>query len=402
MRNFPKILAMLVLTAGVATGCGQTVNHRPLSAEEFAQTDFLALVPERFWGDALPPNLEEAIRSEGPVLRARFPEAVDATPETAPLAPLLAISGGGANGAFSAGLLAGWSESGQRPQFEVVTGVSTGAIIAPFAFLGPDYDPILLQIYGASSRDDIYLLNTWTESLFGSAFADTTPLKRQLETYVTPEVVEAIAAQTRLKRRLFIITTHFDALRPVVWDIGAIALRRGAEAAPLIRQIILASAAIPGFFPPVPIEWESDGKRFTELHVDGAVSRQVFAYPAQIPVGRINEILGLTFRRQIFVILNGNIQDTYEPAPVTTAPIVQRALTALLRNKSNADVEQIYYLAQRDGVDFGMIAIPEEFRADGSTEFDPDYMRELMQLGREIGRRGDFWLDRPASQGPEG
>ena len=130
MRNFPKILAMLVLTAGVATGCGQTVNHRPLSAEEFAQTDFLALVPERFWGDALPPNLEEAIRSEGPVLRARFPEAVDATPETAPLAPLLAISGGGANGAFSAGLLAGWSESGQRPQFEVVTGVSAGAIIA--------------------------------------------------------------------------------------------------------------------------------------------------------------------------------------------------------------------------------------------------------------------------------
>jgi len=284
---------------------------------------------------------------------------------------------------------------GKRPQFEAVTGVSTGAIIAPFAFLGSDYDPILLQIYGGTSRDEIYLRKAWTEFLFGSAFADTTPLKEQLETYVTPELVAAIAEQARLKRGLFIVTTHLDALRPVVWDIGAIALRRGAQAAPLIRQIILASAAIPGFFPPVPIEWEVDGQRFTELHVDGAVSRQVFAYPAQIPVGRMNEILGLTFRRQIFVILNGNIRPTYEPAPVTAVPILQRALGGLLRNKSNADVEQIYYLARRDGVDFGMIAIPEEFRADGSTEFDPDYMRALKQLGREIGRRGDFWRDRP-------
>ncbi|MDJ0608572.1 MAG: patatin-like phospholipase family protein [Kiloniellales bacterium] len=398
MPTVPPIVsafAALLVAAGAIAGCARTVDHRPLSAAEYEQVDPSGPAMERWWGDAAPANLEQLIKKGAPVFRARFPEAVDATLETAPMLSTLVISGGGANGAFGAGLLAGWTESGERPQFESVTGVSTGAMIAPFAFLGPAYDPVLLETYASVTRDDVYRWDTVAGFLFGSALADTTPLKKQVETYITAELVEALAEQHRTGRSLFIITTHFDALRPMVWNIGTIANRGDDRAVALIRQIILASAAIPVLFPPVAIEWEAEGKRFTELHVDGALSSQVFAYPAQMDLGRLNEILGLTFRRQIFVILNGNAHSVYQPAPVTVKPIASRALKALLRNKANRDVERIYNLARRDNFGFNMISIPDSFRANRSTEFDPDYMRALIELGREIGREGDFWRDRP-------
>ncbi len=396
--NILKTVALLILIASLSLGCAKTVIHTPLSAAEFEKVDFSTHVPERFWGDAAPPNLDEAIKRDAPVLRARFPEAVNATPETAPVSALLAISGGGANGAFGAGILAGWTESGKRPQFEVVTGVSTGAIIAPFAFLGSDYDSTLIRMYSNVDRDGVFSLESLAGMIFGSALSDTTPLKKLLATYITPEVVEAIAEQEKLGRKLFIVTTHFDAMRPMVWDIGAIASRRGKEAVPLIRKIILASAAIPVLFPPIPIEWEIDGKRFTELHVDGGVSRQVFVYPAQIHVDRFNEILGLTFRREIYLIFNANTQNAYEPASVKISDIAERSLKTLLRNQANSNIEEIYFLARRDGIAFKKISIPNDVEADRSTEFDPDYMRSLLDLGREIGRRGDFWQTPPPAK----
>lgn len=395
----------MIAATTLMVGCARTVVHHPLTTLEYEQAGLEyeqaglgVQVLERWWGDVAPPNLEQLLKQEASVLRERFPGAVDSRLENAPILRTLVISGGGANGAFGAGLLAGWTESGKRPTFELVTGVSTGAIIAPFAFLGSEYDAELLQIFSSIVRDDVYRWEPVAGFLSGSALADTTPLRQQVETHVTPELVDALAEQHLTGRRLFIVTTHFDALRPMVWDIGGIATHSGDRAISLIRQIILASAAIPVIFPPVPIEWEIDGKRFTELHVDGGVSSQVFAYPAQIEAGRLNEILGLTFRREIFLILNGNASSTYEPAPVKVVPIAERAMKALLRNQANGDVERIYYLSRRDNFGFNMISIPNSFRANRSTEFDPNYMRALLDLGREVGRRGEFWFDRPVSK----
>ena len=393
-RHLLRILTMVPLVI-LVTACNLHIDHRPLNSAEFEQTDFTSLVPERWWGDTAPPNLEEAMTSLAPVLRKRFPEAANASPDEAPALSHLVISGGGADGAFSAGLLAGWTESGTRPEFEGVTGVSTGAMIAPFAFLGADYDEVLTEIYSSVGRDDIFHPTRVSGLLFGSALSDTLPLQRLVEKHVTPELIDAIAEQSRRGRSLSIVTTHFDALRPVIWDIGALARNRGRKAVPLIRQIIMASAAVPILFPPVPIEWEADGKTFTELHVDGGVSHQAFVYPAQLDVKALDDLLGLTFRRQVFVVLNSNANGVYEPAPVDLAGIAQRSLKTLLRNQARGDIERIYYLAERDGVDFNVVSIPTSFRADGSLEFDTDYMRDLLQLGLEIGRRGDFWQEQP-------
>jgi predicted acylesterase/phospholipase RssA len=372
-----------------------TVEHRPLTLAEFEQIEASDEYEGRWWGDEAPPNLEELMNAYGEALRERYPEAVNAAPETAPMQSVLALSGGGANGAFGAGLLAGWTESGERPEFEIVTGVSTGAMIAPFAYLGSDYDSYLIDMYSNITSDDLFRTQLFSGALFGSALTDNWPLQELVKSYVTQELVSEVAAQHRRGRLLHIVTTHFDAQRPMVWDIGDIANRRGADAVPLIRKIILASAAIPGLFPPVPIEWENNGKRYTELHVDGGISRQLYVYPSQVSPEQLDDMMGLTFRRQIYVILNGNAQVGYEPAPVSVAPIAERALTALARNQANADIERAYLLAQRDGIGFQMIAIPDDYKADSSTNFEPEYMKSLLEFGRNIGRAGDFWEDRP-------
>ena len=394
-----------VACAGVVclalAACSQPVNHRPLSAADFQETSLQEIFEDRFWGDELPPNFEERVSENARLLKERYPGGKDPISGTDPYSRLLAISGGGANGAFGAGVLAGWTESGKRIEFDVVTGVSTGAIIAPFAFLGPDYDEIILDIYASGAREDVFELTFLGGLLFGSALADTAPLRRQIENHVTLELIEAIAEEHEKGRDLYIITTHFDARRPVVWNVGAIAARRDQEAVRLIRKIIQASTAIPVFFPPVPIEFELGERTFTELHVDGGLSHSVFAYPSQIPVARMDEMLGVNFRREIYLIVNSNKQTRYDPAPAGTLSIAGRAVRTLLQNQLNADVERIFRVSRRDGIAFKMISIPESFEATGSTDFDSDYMQAVWDVGKGRGRTGACWRDRPYSIGPE-
>lgn len=381
----------------LVSACSSPVVHHPVPAPVYEASLKDDLGPYRFWGDRKPINFELGLTAQAKILRERFPDAVNATPETAPLSAMLAISGGGANGAFTAGLLKGWSESGKRVPFEIVTGVSTGALIAPFAFLGEEYDDLIVEVYTSSSQTSIFEWNILSGLLSGSGIVDTSPLQAQLRKYVTPEIIEAIAEQSRLGRTLFIITTNFDANRAVVWDIGLIAQTKGAAGAELIRSIMLASAAVPVVAPPVPIDVEVNGESFTELHVDGGLTYQVFAYPAQITVAEVEERTGLRFRREIYLIRNGNAEIRYSPAPTGVVSIAERTINVLLSTQSASSVKQIYNLAQRDNVKFRMIEIPPAFEADRSHEFDPMYMSDLMALGRRIGRTGDFWYDKPPS-----
>ena len=180
---------------------------------------------------------------------------------------VLALSGGGEDGAFGAGLLVGWSQRGDRPVFEVVTGVSTGSLIAPFAFLGTSYDAQLREAYTTIDRKNVLLFQNIFAILSGESLATTAPLREMIGRFVTPELLSAVAAEHNKGRRLFVVTTNLDFQRPVLWDMGKIANSGSPATAELFREILVASASIPGVFPPVYFDVQSGGRRFKEMHV---------------------------------------------------------------------------------------------------------------------------------------
>ncbi|MGF1551805.1 MAG: patatin-like phospholipase family protein [Paracoccaceae bacterium] len=191
---------------------------------------------------------------------------------------ILAISGGAENGAFGAGLLGGWSETGTRPDFDVVTGLSTGAFIAPFAFLGASQDATLKAIYTGFGAGDL-IENRGLRGLLGAALYDTAPMRRVMDRFVTDDLLDRIASAHADGRRLFVITTQLDAQRAVVWNMGRIAASTDPARRTLFRDVLLASAAVPGVFPSVTIEAEAAGRAIEEMHVDGGTVMQVLALP---------------------------------------------------------------------------------------------------------------------------
>lgn len=397
-QKYWRFVTFIIVTL-VISGCAQKLQHQPLDKETYANLDFAdAGSKDRWWGDTKPPSLDKALKLAAKRLRNEFPSLVNATEENRITISSLTISGGGADGAFGAGILVGWTKSGKRPEFQTVTGTSTGAILAPFAFLGPKYDKVLLEIYSQLSKDKIYQSQLLSGVFGGSSIADTTSLQQQIKKYITLDLINEIAEQFLEGRNLFVVTTHFDAMRPMIWSLGEISLRRDTDSVKLIRKIILASAAIPVLFPPVVFDYEKDGKKFTELHIDGGVTRNAFAYPAQISIKEMDKILGVKFNRYIYVIQNGNSKMPYSPAPVDLIGIASRTILTLLQSKINADVERIYYLSQRDELNFNMIEIPDYFIADKAIDFDQKYMNDLVELGMKLGSSGEFWYKKPPSE----
>src|SRR5262245_22414375 len=228
---------------------------------------------------------------------------VDTLPPTA----YLALSGGGDKGAFSAGFLNGWTKAGTRPQFKLVTGVSTGALIAPFAFLGPAYDKDLTAMYTGVSQKDIAAKRFFYSVFLQDALADTTPLAELLRVHVTKEFLDAIAAEYAKGRLLYIGTTNLDARRPVIWNVTKIAATGKPEAVELVRKIMLASAAIPGAFPPVMFDVEAQGKRYEEMHVDGGATTQVFVYWGAVNLKKLAEENDANRDREIYALVNARL-----------------------------------------------------------------------------------------------
>ncbi|WP_205598336.1 patatin-like phospholipase family protein [Caulobacter sp. 17J65-9] len=305
----------------------------------------------------------------------------------------LAVSGGAEEGAFGAGLLVGWSETGTRPEFRAVTGISTGALIAPFAFLGPRYDPVLEATYTEVSRRDIFRRRAITAAVLDDAMADTAPLAALIDRYVTPEVLDEIAAEYAKGRLLFVGTTDLDAREPVIWDMTAIAASRDPHALELFRKVMLASASIPGAFPPVMIDVTVDGRRYQEMHVDGGVAHQVFLYPSSF---RLTPFVWAPDRpRTVYVIRNARLDPDWSRIDRRTLTIAGRSVGALIHSQGMGDLTQIYLLARRDGVDFKLAYIPPSFDVPKRTDFDTEYMRALFAYGHDLARTGDPWHDLP-------
>jgi hypothetical protein len=307
----------------------------------------------------------------------------------------LAISGGGDKGAFSAGLLVGWSETGNRPSFDVVTGISTGALIAPLVFIGPEYDQDLKTIYTNVGPKDIFKKRYLLEVLFDDALRDSTPLWNLVEDYVNEELLERIAEKYHKGRSLFVATTDLDARLPVFWNMGEIAASSDPRSLELFRKILLASASIPAVFPPVMIDVEVDGVAYQEMHVDGSASSQVFLFPASL--GDILRDKGLWIDREMnaYIIRNARLDPNWSSVDRRIFSIMGRAISALIQAHGIGDLHQIYYNAKLNDMNFNLAFIGPEFDMEHKVDFDTGYMRALFDYAYQLAREGYPWQKAP-------
>lgn len=312
-----------------------------------------------------------------------------------PPASYLAISGGGDNGAFTAGFLNGWTEAGTRPQFKLVTGVSTGALIAPFAFLGPAYDGVLKSIYTGVSHKDIVTERNFLSVFFKDAMADSTPLRQLLKLHVTQDMVDAIAADYGKGRLLFLATTNLDAKRPVVWNITKIAASHQPGALDLIRKIMLASASIPGAFPPVMFDVEANGKSYEEMHVDGSTTAQLFVYWTGVQLKDLAAGHDVQRERKAYILCNARLDPEWGEVERSTLPIIFQAIDTLIEYHVIGDLYRIYDVTKRDGTDFNLAFIPESFKVSHTVQFDTNYMRQLYAFGFRQAAAGYRWAKQP-------
>jgi predicted patatin/cPLA2 family phospholipase len=380
---------MAVMLAAFLAGCASVPERNPLSAAASETVVIPGMRWARMWGDELPSDWDQQLAER----KASFEAQQAEVPQRPPT--LLAISGGGPNGAFGAGLLNGWTAAGDRPEFTVVTGISTGALIAPFAYLGSAYDAQLRAIYTSVSTKDILKKRTKLQLITGDAAASTEPLKALIAKYIDEAMLQAIAEEFRKGRGLLIGTTNLDAARPVIWNIGRIATSGDPKALALVRQVLLASASIPGAFPPVYIEVEANGQRYDEMHVDGGASAQVFLYPASLDWREVSDQLGLQGEGRIYVIRNAELEPEWNAVKPRFAPIVGRTISSLIRTQGTGDLYRIYLGARRDGLDYNLASIPADFDMEPKEPFDPAYMQALFDLGYRLAKEGYPWEKAP-------
>jgi len=404
MIKFPKIITrhrlsstfrfiILALLMTVMGGCAKTRTTLP--PELFRDSKVLGMTGVRTWAFEHSPIFEEdLIASVKQAQRYSSTRHVDASGHF----NILALSGGGANGAFGAGILCGWSAAGSRPTFKIVTGISTGALIAPFAFAGADYDQILKQVYTSVETKDIvsFRFSTYTRRGVDS-LADSSPLQGLIEKTVTDDVIRSVARAHQTGRRLYIGTTDLDAGRLVIWNMGVLAASDRPETFDLFRKILLASASIPIIFPPVYIPVEVGGEIYEEMHVDGGVATQVFFYGDTMNFDDAVRAAGLSSigAGRIYIIQNIQSVPRYEPVESNLIGVSKKSIMGLLANQGNGDLYRIHALAEREGIKFKLVFIPSDFELKPSELFDPEVMKKLFDLGYHMALSGDPWQNYP-------
>ncbi|MBD2749158.1 patatin-like phospholipase family protein [Microvirga sp. BT688] len=391
--HVPARTGFIMALAAVMSGCVAVQERAAVPSPQLEAAQVGGYGDIRFWGDAVTPTIEAVIRRQYQQVReaSRAGEPGASTRK----ADFLAISGGGGEGAYAAGFLTGWTRSGQRPHFEVVTGVSTGALGAPFAFLGPAYDGVLQEIYTRYSDSDL-VMDRGVLGLLGSSRYDTTPLKRLLERYMTDDVLDAIAREYGKGRRLLVQTTNIDAQRPVIWDLSAIAASGQPDRRELIVRILLASTALPGLFPAVRIRVDAEGRTYDELHVDGGVTAQLFFAPPRTRFARFEQLaFGHARERTLYVIRNGKLTPDYKPTEERALPLATRSIMTLTKYQGLSDLRRLDRIARETNARVLFTSIPPDFTKAARSEFDREYMGELFRAGEQMGMSGRAWRSSP-------
>ncbi len=368
-------LAAAICAVALTLAACASLPRTPYTASEAATSQVLNLDGLRRYTDE-------------PVSRFVDDKAGPATTQT-----YLALSGGGSDGAYGAGVLNGWTAAGNRPTFTIVSGVSTGALIAPFAFLGPQYDGTLREVYTSGIAESILESPKIFQALFGSGLFGNARLRELVARYVGPDMLAAIAREHAKGRQLLVVTTDLDTQRTAIWDMGKIAEIGSPEALNLFRDVIAASASIPLVFPPILIQAEAQGRRFQEMHVDGGVTAPVLTLPDALlfrghalPKGR---------RLNIYILVNNKIERDFEVVPDGTVDVVSRSIGVITKTQTRAIVLSTYEFARRNHVGFNLSYIGRDYPSSGSSGFDTAYMRALYQYGYEKAASGQAWTATP-------
>ena len=372
----PAVIPMLAAT--LALGACASVPRQAYTAAEAQVAEVAGIPNARVFADASVGTLEAMMAAPG--ARAR------------PFS-YLALSGGGGDGAYGAGVLKGWSESGTRPEFSLVSGVSTGALTAPFAFLGPAYDPTLAEIYTSGVAGTLVKDPSLVNVVFGSGLFGDGRLRDLVGRYVTADLLAAVAAEHAKGRRLLVVTTNLDSKRAMIWNMGVIAASGAPNAATLFRDVLTASASVPAVFPAQLLDVEAAGHGFQELHVDGSVVTPVFTVPQALIANGRGRTAAPT-KADIYVLMNGRIEPDFEPVRNDTLSIVEQTVATGSQARSRASLAATYAFARANRIGFHLTYIDDAApRTTTAKGFDTAYMRSLYQVGYDKARSGAAWQD---------
>jgi len=394
-KGVTVILALVVLTNLAA--CTHPVRHAAPPKDIAGDAEIPGMPDVRYGVDdinAFVADSLEAYKNERAWRKAQG--------ETGLRPPLnyLAISGGGDNGAFGVGLLVGWTDAGTRPDFKLVSGISTGALTAPFAFVGPAYDDALTEAYTTIGENDVLRRRGLISAINNDVLADTAPLRRVVRRFVTEDLLLAVAAEHKKGEMLLVLTTNLDTQTGVIWNMGKIAASGHPEALDLFRSILIASSAIPGAFPPVMIDVEVNGQRYQEMHVDGGVTAQVFIYPSAFSSREEAERYNVEIaERRLYIIRNARFDPTWAQVDRQALRIAGRAIGTLIQSQGSANMFWLYVIAQRDDIDYNLAFISRDFDSPRTGQFDTVYMNNLFQYGYDLAVAGYDWRKRPVGFG---
>jgi len=384
--------------------CSPLRTYHAVPKELEAQVTMPGLPNVRCWGDTTSEGLAQS------ALKSLEQEKEANGGKLDPQMDCLALSGGGGDGAFGAGLLCGWSKMGTRPKFKLVTGISTGALMSPFAFLGTDYDERLKDAYTNISDKDIYCEHSMFDIFLSlinirplPSLATHKPLKKLLERLIDEKMLQDIAKEHLKGRRLLVGTTQLDAERLVIWDMGAIAASGAPHALGLFHKILIASASLPATLPPEMFTVEAAGSTFTEMHVDGGVEVQVMLFENALnplsPSGKW--IKSINRPRNIYIIRNKKVYSEWQYVKPQIKYIAARTIDSLLKSQSIGDLYRLFAYAERDGINYNLAYIPEDFEYVPTSEFDNTYMRKLYERGYELALKGYPWAKYPPDYEPQ-
>ncbi len=387
---------LLAFSILIISACAKELFRTPVPAELEEVVEVVGMSNVRVWGDSFDPGWQadvvQSIRDEPEGLFPRGPNGEFQYSG-------LSLSGGGDHGAFGAGFLKGWSASGKRPVFKVVTGISTGALIAPFALLGSEFDDTLEEVYTQVTADDIYRKQSILGAYWRESLADNQPLRNMVEEYITDEIIDAIGVAHNNGQRLLIGTTNFDAQRAVIWSMGAVANSRHPDVYDMFRQIIVASAAIPILFPPSFIEVEAEGEIYDEMHVDGGTMGQMVFFGSTIDwksaLRDASGELEPVDNSVLYIIIDGEIDHHYDVVPRRLAPIANRTIKTMIKVSTLSSLYKMFLHAEINGYDFRYVSLPEAYKPLEDTPYDPEEMRRMFRIGHKMGSEGDSWLSKP-------